>query len=453
MTRTTTDSSVNSAADQAPDGVNTPDSIGRTVYIIDGARTPFLKARGAPGPFTPVDLAVQCGRPLLMRLPIPYNAFDQVILGCVNVLPDEMNPARVAALRLGMGEAMPAFTVQINCGSGMQSIDTAYKYIRDGDSNLILAGGTEALSKAPMMLSEDATRWLAGLSAASSPQDYIRQVTQFNPTQFKPEISLVKGLTDPIVGLSMGQTAEVLAQQFNITRKAADEYAVSSHHRLARAQQEGWLDGEVVPAIAPDGTIYKQDDGVRPDTSVDALAKLKAAFEPPYGQVTPGNSSQVTDGASWLVLASEEAVEKYGLEPIAVIRDSEWSALDPKIMGLGPTLSSTAILKRQEWGLNDVDLWEINEAFAAQVLACAAAWEDEEFCRVALGMDKPMGRLDPERLNVDGGAVAIGHPVGTSGNRIVLHLVNALRRKKLKRGIATECIGGGQSGAMLIEAI
>ncbi|MGO1709120.1 MAG: acetyl-CoA C-acyltransferase, partial [Oleiphilaceae bacterium] len=251
----------------------------------------------------------------------------------------------------------------------------------------------------------------------------------------------------------MGQTAEVLAQQFNITRKAADEYAVSSHHRLARAQQEGWLDGEVVPAIAPDGRIYKQDDGVRPDTSVEALAKLKAAFEPPYGQVTPGNSSQVTDGASWLVLASEEAVEKYGLEPIAVIRDSEWSALDPKIMGLGPTLSSTAILKRQEWGLNDVDLWEINEAFAAQVLACAAAWEDEEFCRVALGMDKPMGRLDPERLNVDGGAVAIGHPVGTSGNRIVLHLVNALRRKKLKRGIATECIGGGQSGAMLIEAI
>lgn len=425
----------------------------RPVYIVDGARTPFIKARGQPGPFTPVDLAVQCGRPLLMRQPIPPDAFDQVILGCVNVLPEEMNPARIAALRMGMGEAMTAFTVQINCGSGMQSIDTAYKYIRDGDSDLILAGGAEALSKAPMMLTEEATRWLAGLNSASSPQDYARQLGQFSPGQFKPEISLAKGLTDPIVGLSMGQTAEVLAQQFNITRRQADEYAVSSHQRLAKAQEEGWLDGEVVPAIAPDGTLYKHDDGVRADTTVEALAKLKAAFEPPYGQVTPGNSSQVTDGASWVVLASEEAVKKYGLEPIAEIKDSEWSALDPKIMGLGPTLSSTAILKRLKSGLNDIDLWELNEAFAAQVLACTAAWEDPEFCRVALNLDEPMGKLDPERLNVDGGAVALGHPVGTSGNRIVLHLVNALRRKGLKRGIATECIGGGQSGAMLVETV
>lgn len=425
----------------------------RLVYIVDGARTPFIKARGQPGPFTPVDLAVQCGRPLLLRQPIPANAFDQVILGCVNVLPEEMNPARVAALRLGMGEAMTAFTVQINCGSGMQSIDTAYKYIRDGHSDLILAGGAEALSKAPMMLTEEAARWLAGLNSASSPQDYARQLAQFSPSQFKPEISLAKGLTDPIVGLSMGQTAEVLAQQFNITRQAADEYAVSSHQRLAKAQCEGWLDGEVVPAITSDGTLYSQDDGVRADTSVDALGKLKPAFEPPYGQVTPGNSSQITDGASWVILASADAVKEYGLEPLAIIKDSEWSALDPKIMGLGPTLSATEILKRHNCGLNDIDLWEINEAFAAQVLACISAWEDPEFCRVALGLDDPMGRLDRERLNVDGGAVAMGHPVGTSGNRIVLHLVNALRRKKLKRGIATECIGGGQAGAIMIETV
>ncbi|MGO1708930.1 MAG: beta-ketoacyl synthase N-terminal-like domain-containing protein, partial [Oleiphilaceae bacterium] len=220
MTRSATDSSANATADQTNGDILKPRTTGRPVYIIDGARTPFIKARGEPGPFTPVDLAVQCGRPLLMRLPIPRDAFDQVILGCVNVLPDEMNPARVAALRLGMGESMPAFTVQINCGSGMQSVDTAYKYIRDGSSDLILAGGAEALSKAPMMLSEDAARWLAGMGVASSAQDYVRQVTRFNPMQFKPEVSLIKGLTDPIVGLSMGQTAEVLAQQFNITRKA-----------------------------------------------------------------------------------------------------------------------------------------------------------------------------------------------------------------------------------------
>lgn len=425
----------------------------RKVYLVDGARTPFLKARGRPGPFSPVDLSVQCGRPLLMRQKIPADAYDQVILGCVNVVPSEMNPARVAALRLGMGEAMPAFTVQINCGSGMQSLDTAYKYIREGSADLILAGGTEALSHAPMVLSRDAVDWLADLNSASSPQDYARQVTEFSPSDFKPQISLEQGLTDPVVGLSMGQTAEVLAQQFNISREAADRYAVTSHQRLARAVDEGWLEDEVVPAVAPDGTLHQFDDGVRPDTSEDKLAGLKPVFEPPYGKVTAGNSSQVTDGASWMILASEEAVEKYGLEPKAVIVDSEWSALDPKIMGLGPVLSSSAILKRHGKGLDDMDLWEINEAFAAQVLACLQAWEDEEFTRAALGLDKPMGRLDPETLNVDGGAVAIGHPVGTSGNRIVLHLMNALRRKGLKRGMATECIGGGQSGAMMIEAL
>ncbi len=446
MTRSTAETATGNTGAQGAPGP-------RRVYLVDGARTPFLKARGRPGPFSPVDLAVQCGRPLLLRQPIPADAYDQVILGCVNVVPSEMNPARIAALRLGMGEAMPAFTVQINCGSGMQSIDTAYKYIRDGDSDLILAGGTEALSHAPMVLQTGAVEWLAGLNEASSPQDYARQLAQFNPKDFKPEISLAKGLTDPIVGLSMGQTAEVLAEQFNITRQEADEYAVSSHQRLARAQQEGWLDDEVEPAVSPEGELYRHDDGVRADTSTGALAKLKAAFEPPFGQVTPGNSSQVTDGASWMVLASEQAVKKYGLKPKAVLVDSEWAALDPKIMGLGPVLSSTALLKRHKAGLNDIDLWEINEAFAAQVLACTEAWNDPEFCKVALGLDKPMGKLDPERLNVDGGAVAIGHPVGTSGNRIVLHLMNTLHRKGLSRGIATECIGGGQSGAMLIEAV
>jgi len=425
----------------------------RRVYLVDGARTPFLKARGRPGPFSPVDLAVQCGRPLLLRQPMPADAFDQVILGCVNVVATEMNPARIAALRLGMGEAMPAFTVQINCGSGMQSVDTAYKYIRDGDSDLILAGGTEALSHAPMVMKPEAVEWLAGMNAASSPQDYARQLGSFSPGQFKPEISLAKGLTDPIVGLSMGQTAEVLAQQFRISRQQADEYAVASHHRLARARDEGWLDNEVEPAVSPDGEMFRHDDGVRADTSVDALAGLKAVFEPPYGQVTAGNSSQVTDGASWLILASEDAVKKYGLEPRAVLVDSEWKALDPEIMGLGPVLSATELLKRHKAGLNDIDLWEINEAFAAQVLSCLEAWDDAEFCKVALGLDEPMGRLDTERLNVDGGAIALGHPVGTSGNRILLHLMNALQRKGLKRGIATECIGGGQSGAMLIEAL
>jgi acetyl-CoA C-acetyltransferase len=433
--------SQSSASEQAP------------VYIVDGARTPFLKARGKPGPFTPVDLAVQCGRPLLTRQNIPSDAFDQVILGCVNVVSEEMNPARVAALRLGMGEAMPAFTVQINCGSGMQSIDTAYKYIRDGSSDLILAGGTEALSHSPLLLQQKAINWLADFQQAKSPGARLKALKSFRPGHFKPVIGLEKGLTDPIVELNMGQTAEVVAHLFNVSREQADEYAVASHHRLARAQQEGWLDDEVIPAIGHDGTLYQADDGVRPNTSVEDMAKLKPVFERPYGKVTAGNSSQITDGASWVILASEAAVKKHNLKPRAVIRDSHWSALDPEIMGLGPVLSSTELLNRAGYGLDDIDLWEINEAFAAQVLGCLAAWEDPEFCRLALGLDKPMGRIDRDKLNVDGGGVSLGHPVGTSGNRIVLHLINAMHRKGLKRGIATECIGGGQSGAMLIETL
>lgn len=425
----------------------------RPVYVVDGARTPFLKARGGPGPFTPVDLAVQCGRPLLLRQPFAPDAFDQVILGCVNVIADEQNPARVAALRLGCGPAMTAFTVAINCGSGMQSIDTAYRYIREGSSDLILAGGAEALSHAPLVLKPSAVEWLSSLQSAKAPVDKVKAMAGFRPDMLTPVVGLERGLTDPITDLGMGQTAEVLAHDFRISREAADAYAVESHHRLAKAQSAGWLAGELEPAFGRDGTVYDRDDGVRLDSTVEKLSTLKPAFERPFGKVTPGNSSQITDGASWVILASEAAVRSHGLKPRAVIRDSEWAALDPSIMGLGPVLASTPLLQRAGLGLQDIELWELNEAFAAQVLACLAAWEDDGFCRDVLGLPGAAGTIDRERLNVDGGAISLGHPVGASGNRIVLHLINALERLDLKRGIATECIGGGQGGAMLIERV
>lgn len=425
----------------------------RPVYIIDGSRTPFIKARGRPGPFTPVDLAVQCGRPLLLRQPFAPDVFDQVILGCVNVIADEMNPARVAALRLGMGEAMTAFTVQINCGSGMQSLDTAYRYIRDGGANLILAGGAESLSNAPLLFSRSAVNWYARLNGARDTWSKFRAFLGFRLSFLTPIIGLERGLTDPITDLNMGQTAELVAHLFKISRRQADEYAAESQQRLARAQQEGWLKEEIEPAFAKDGAFYDHDDGARPDSSVDSLAKLKPAFERPWGKVTAGNPSQITDGASWVILASEDAVKKHKLVPKAVIVDSEWSALDPSIMGLGPVLCSTALLKRHQLALSDIELWELNEAFAAQVLGCLAAWKDDEFCRRVLGLQGAAGEIPRDKLNVDGGAIGMGHPVGASGNRIVLHLVNAMKRLNLKRGIATECIGGGQGGAMLIEMV
>jgi acetyl-CoA C-acetyltransferase len=425
----------------------------RPVFIVDGSRTPFLKARTGPGPFTPVDLAVQCGRPLLARQPFAADSFDQVILGCVNVIADEMNPARVAALRLGMGERMVAFTVQINCGSGMQSIDTAYRYIREGVSDLILAGGAEALSYAPLVWPQAGVRWFAGLAMAKGILAKLAAIAKARPAYFKPIIGLERGLTDPITELNMGQTAEVVGHLFGITREQSDIYAAESHRRLAHAQESGFLKGEVETAFARDGKFYDHDDGVRPDSTSEKLAGLRPVFERPWGQVTAGNSSQITDGASWVILASEDAVAKHGLTPKAVIVDSHWAALDPSIMGLGPVISATELLKRNRLSLSDIETWELNEAFATQVLGCLAAWNDDKFCREVLGLDGAAGQLDQSRLNVDGGAISLGHPVGCSGNRIVLHLVNAMKRLGTKRGIATECIGGGLGGAMLIETV
>lgn len=425
----------------------------REVYLVDGARTPFLKVRGKRGPFTPVDLAVQCGRPLLARQPFAADAIDMTILGCVNVIADEMNPARVAALRLGLGESMVAFTVQINCGSGMQSIDTAFRTIREGSAEMILAGGTEALSHAPLVMRDQTVDWLSDMQAASGPVETVQNAIQLRPSHLKPVVGLERGLTDPITNMRMGQTAELLAHHFGITRNMADIYAVASHDRLAKAQENGALEHELIPAFDRDGTIYSNDDGLRPDSRVEHLAGLKPAFEAPYGQVTAGNASQVTDGASWCILASSKAVETHKLSPIARLVDSGWAALDPSVMGLGPVMSVTPLMQKHNLAVGDIDLWEINEAFAAQVLSCLAAWRNEAFCRDVLGLEDRFGDIPHERLNIDGGAIALGHPVGTSGNRIVLHLANAMKARGARRGIATECIGGGQGGAMILESV
>ena len=229
---------------------------------------------------------MQCGRPLLARQPFAPDAFDQVILGCVNVIADEMNPARVAALRLGMGEKMVAFTVQINCGSGMQSIDTAYRYIREGVSDLILAGGAEALSHAPLVWPQQGVRWFAGLAGAKGIGAKIMAALKARPSYFKPIIGLERGLTDPITELNMGQTAEVVGHLFGITREQSDAYAAESHKRLANAQSQGWLKGEVETAFSRDGKFFDHDDGVRPDSTPEIArqteAGVRAAVGPGY---------------------------------------------------------------------------------------------------------------------------------------------------------------------------
>jgi len=423
---------------------------GRPVYIIDGSRTPFLRARGKPGPFHAADLAFQAGRVLLFRQPFSPPVLDQVILGCVMPGPDEANIARVVALRLGCGDKVPAWTVQRNCASGMQAIDSAARDISGGQSDLVLAGGVEAMSHAPLLFGNAMAGWLGTLHNARTPIKKLKAVAAFRPAYLKPVISLLRGLTDPIVGLNMGQTAEVLAHRFDIGREQMDAFALRSHQRLAGATRDGHLD-EMAVIYARDGRFHNADDGLRDDSNMEKLAKLKPAFDRPFGKVTAGNSAQITDGAAWLILASEDAVRKYELPVLGQLKDSAWAGLDPAEMGLGPVHAMAPILRRNHFDSGDIDYWEINEAFAAQVQACLMAWQDERFCADVLGMDGAFRAIDEERLNVDGGAIAIGHPVGASGARIVLHLLKTLQRTGSRRGIASLCIGGGQGGAMLLE--
>ncbi|HMM53673.1 MAG TPA: acetyl-CoA C-acetyltransferase, partial [Candidatus Desulfobacillus sp.] len=340
-----------------------------------------------------------------------------------------------------------------NCASGMQALDSAIANIVCGRSQLVLAGGVDALSHAPLLYSRKMVLWFAQMAQAKSAAQKAALFARLSPSALlSPVIGIMKGLTDPVVNLLMGQTAENLAHRFGITREQMDEFSVRSHQRVAAGQDAGHY-AEVLPLVDAGGKVYAADDGVRRDSSMEGLARLKPFFDKKYGKVTPGNSSQITDGGVWLVLASEEAVARHRLEPIGRIVDSQWAGLDPAQMGLGPVHAATPILRRHGLGLNDLDAWEINEAFAAQVIACLRAWQDADFCREALGLDGALGALDESKLNVDGGAIALGHPVGASGARIVLHLLHVLRRSGGRRGMASICIGGGQGGAMLVETV
>ena len=431
--------------------------LAQPIYVVDGARSPFLKSKNRPGPFAASDLATQAGRALLMRQKFAPTDLDEVILGCAAPSVDEVNIGRVVALRMGCGPKVPGWTVMRNCASGMQAIDSGINNILAGRSNLVLAGGVDALSRAPLLYNDRMVNWFSDMMGARTAG---QRFGMFARLPFKsllaPVIGIMKGLTDPMVGLLMGQTAENLAHRFGITRRQMDEFSLRSHKRVSEAQEAGTLapsGGEVEALYDPKGKTYALDDGVRADASMENLKKLRPFFDRKYGNVTPGNSSQITDGAAWVVLASESSVKRFDLNPIGKIIDSQWAGLDPATMGLGPVHAATPMLKRNNLALGDIDYWEINEAFAAQVLGCLAAWKDEKYCREELGLDRPMGEIDQDRLNVDGGAIALGHPVGASGARIVLHLLKVLKRNNAKRGLASICIGGGLGGAMLLEAL
>lgn len=424
----------------------------KTVYIVDGTRTTFLKAPGKTGPFSAAELAIAAGRELFKRVAIDPALVEEVVLGCAMPSPHEANIGRIVALRLGCGNKTPGYTEHRNCASGLQALDSAVKDIMLGRHDIVLAGGVDAMSRAPVLFSDKMVNWLADWYKAKTFGQRVKTLRQFKLNYLAPVVALLYGLTDPVCGLNMGQTAENVAFKFNISRDEMDQFALESHHRLAAAYEAGYMN-EVVPLYDTKGNAYDVDTGLRKDTTLEKLAKLKPIFDKPYGNVTPGNSSQVTDGAVTLLLASEEAVKKHNLPVLGKVVDVEWAGCEPAYMGLGPVYSATPILTRHNLTLNDIDYWEINEAFAAQVLGCLKAWENKDFCQKELGLTDALGSLDRTRLNVDGGAIALGHPIGASGGRIVLHLLNVLKRKEARYGIASICIGGGQGGAILVERV
>lgn len=423
--------------------------IRKSVYIVGGCRSPFLKAVRSPGPFSAAELSVQTVKALMLRGGISAESIEECILGCVIPAPDEANIARIVALRSGCRESTPAWTVQRNCASGLQAIDCAWQSIGIGRSGIVLAGGVEVMSRAPLQWNHDLVQWFDQWRRAKNLGCRIALLSRLRPTHLKPVVSLLCGLSDPVVNLSMGQTAEILANDFCISRKEMDEFSMTSHKRLEQAQKSGNLD-EISPVIDSRGQVYEKDTGLRADTTVEKLAKLRPVFDR-NGLVTAGNSAQITDGAAMLLLADREAVKKHGWQPESRIIDISWAALDPRRMGLGPAYAITRLLKNNSLTFDDIDLWEINEAFAAQVLACVKAMSDTDYARKHFDEGVPVGEVPLNLLNVDGGAISIGHPIGASGARITLHLSRRLNRLGGRYGVASLCIGGGQGGAILIE--
>jgi acetyl-CoA C-acetyltransferase/acetyl-CoA acyltransferase len=424
----------------------------REVAIVAGARTPMAKAGTALAGVHVTDLARSAMQEALYRSSFAADRVNEVILGNVVMPADATNPARVAAIYAGVPDRVPAYTVQRNCASGMEAVAQAASRIRSGDERAVLAGGAESMSTVPLLLPAESLTPMSRLARARNVWQKASAVATLRPRHFKPVSGLEMGLTDPTTEMIMGKTAEVLAHEFAITRRQQDEFALRSHQRASAAQKSGKFDEEMFPFYAGSHfTPVTQDVGPRANQTLEALAKLKPIFDRRDGSVTVGNSCQITDGAAALLLVDADLARSEGLEALGYVRAYAWAALDPARMGLGPVYAIDQLLRKTGLSLGDIELLEINEAFAAQVLACEKAMASDLFAQKHLDRSEALGQIDPDRLNVNGGAIALGHPVGATGARLVLTLLHEMKRRDLHLGVAALCVGGGQGAAILLE--
>ncbi|MGL1901529.1 MAG: thiolase family protein [Fibrobacterales bacterium] len=423
------------------------------IAIIDGLRTPFCKA-GTDFNGTPADdLGAHILKELLERVPIDPHLIDEVIIGNVGQPSDKANIARIIAIKAGLPLSIPAYTVNRNCASGFESLTTATNKILAGEASIMIVGGAESMSNYPLLFNSAMTKFFGSLQKAKGTLAKLKTLSTFRLSHLKPDIAVIQGLTDPTCSLNMGQTAEVLVREFGITREEQDRYAMESHHKAAKAQETGILAEELIPTPNPPSykNLIDRDTGIRAEQNMKALGKLRPVFEPVSGSVTPGNACPLTDGAGMLLIMTESRAKELNLTPLGYLSDYSYAGLPPNRMGLGPVYSTAKLLQKTGLSISDIDLIEMNEAFASQIIGNLKAFESDDFSKHYLHSDTAVGAIDPDIINVNGGAIAIGHPVGATGTRLVLTLLKELKRRGAQRGIATLCIGGGQGGALLLE--
>lgn len=391
-----------------------------SVYLVSPLRSPIGRYGGGLSSLSSADLGVHAVKAVIDQSGVDPTSITEAILGCARQAGGGPNVARQISFRAGLGETVPAMTLNMACGSGLKAIDLAFRAVRDGDAEVVLAGGVESMSRVPYLLTQ--ARWGSKMGA--------QEVTD---SMYKD------GFACPIAHMLMGETAERLAEIHSISRDEQDEFALRSQLRAATAQAEGRFDSQIAPVEVRQGkaaSVVEKDEHPRADTTLDALRRLAPVFKKTGGTVTAGNSSGITDGAAAMLVCSEAKLKDLKAKPMARILGVAVAGVDPKIMGIGVVPATRALLKRLDMKLDDFGLVEANEAFAAQVLAC-----DREL------------HFDPARLNVNGGSIALGHPIGATGARIVVTLVHEMARTRVRYGLATLCVSGGMGVAAAFELV
>jgi acetyl-CoA acyltransferase len=432
-------------------GLNGSTPRGRRAAVVAGLRTPFVKAGTDFKDLSAVELGALVVNELVARSGVAPKEFDSVVFGQVIPSPTVTLIGREMVLRSQLPRSVQAHTVARACATSIQTTTDAADQIQLGHSDCALVGGAESISDAPIFASRALAQSLVELSRARSLGDRLKILSALRPRDFTPNPPALK---EPTTGLTMGESAEIMAQKNAISREAQDRVALESHRRAAAAWESGKLDGEVMHVAVPPAyeRIAAKDNIVRKDTTLEALAQLKPVFDRRYGTITAGNASPLTDGAAALVVMSEEKARALGIRPLGFVKAYAYAALDPRDQLLqGPAYAAPVALDRAHLTLKDMDLVDMHEAFAAQVLSNLKAFASKDFAEKELRRSEPLGEIDPARLNVNGGSIAIGHPFAATGARMILQTLRELERRQGQYALLTVCAAGALGAALVLE--